>query len=298
MNLPPLPNSPLPNLPRPITLAAALVVLGAILPVAAANPPEPPADEEYHARPRLISELTALIPGQTQWIGVHFEIEDGWHTYWPGINDSGFPASFEIQAESQDGHPVKIDTAPALWPTPHRHPYEGGLLDHVFEHEVTMLIPITLDEATTVRSVTLSLTGDWLVCEDECIPEYATLSIELPIAAPGTMVSRSADASLFDAARGHLPEPWPADDSAHAIHQHWNADTLTFHAGWAKRMAFYPSQQSREPTDLLTQGEAQGSMLKIGFRPDEQGQTPVAGVLEVWPETGGVSRVYKVRTPP
>ncbi len=289
----------LPHLhPLTINLPAALIALGTILPAAAANPPEPPADEEYHARPRLISEHTALIPGQTQWIGVRFEIEEGWHTYWPGINDSGFPASFEIEASSKGTNQINIEIGETLWPTPHRHPSEGGLLDHVFEHEVTMLIPITLDSNTTARSVTLTLTSDWLVCEDECIPEYATLSIELPIAKPGSMMSRSADASLFDAARAHLPKPWPADGSAHAIHLGWNDNTLMFHAGWAKRMAFYPSQSSREPVDLLTQGEAQGSMLKIGFRSNDQGQTPVLGVLEVWSETQGVSRVYEVRTSP
>lgn len=280
--------------PTPPILTVALFVLSTLVPMAWAShqTPEPPADEEYHARPRLISEDTALVPGQTQWIGVLFEIEDGWHTYWPGINDSGFPASIEITPT------VHAKIGEIVWPTPHRHPYEGGLLDHVFEHQALLMIPITIDPGVTAERVTLNVKSDWLVCDEECIPEYATLSLELPIAHAGSMLSRSADAALFDQARKAQPLPWPASDSPQAIHQSWTHNTLAFHAGWAKKMAFYPSTSSRSPVDLLAQGAAQGPMLSIEFKPDDENHTPVTGLLEVWPETDGPSRVYAVRTTP
>ena len=44
-----------------------------------------PAEE--HAKLALISEQAAILPDQQLWMGVQFDLEEGWHTYWinPGL---------------------------------------------------------------------------------------------------------------------------------------------------------------------------------------------------------------------
>ena len=37
----------------------------------------------------LLAEDGALKPGQTAWIGLYFDIEQGWHIYWVNPGDSG-----------------------------------------------------------------------------------------------------------------------------------------------------------------------------------------------------------------
>ncbi len=37
--------------------------------------------EEARVQASLIADTSAIEPGSTFWLGVHFEIEDGWHIY-------------------------------------------------------------------------------------------------------------------------------------------------------------------------------------------------------------------------
>lgn len=44
-----------------------------------------------HARTELIAEKDFIEPGQDSWVGLHFELESGWHIYWINPGDSGEP---------------------------------------------------------------------------------------------------------------------------------------------------------------------------------------------------------------
>src|SRR5688572_24226696 len=55
-----------------------------------------PADPGHPARVRLVSERSALLPGQTNYIGLAFDIDPGWHLYWHGASDSGMPITFTL----------------------------------------------------------------------------------------------------------------------------------------------------------------------------------------------------------
>ncbi len=254
----------------------------------------PPADEDFKARPTLMSEQSALVPGQTSWIGIRFEIVDGWHTYWPGVNDSGFPASFDItvSATGSASEPVDAEIGSVLWPAPRRYIAEGGLLDHVYEHHVTMMMPITLPGDLRASEVTITAKGDWLVCEVECIPEFTTIALTLPVASDTSGVGRSASAPHFQQARKRHAQPWPSDGS---LSQSVTDDRVTWLAPGASKVAFYPAQGSRVPLDLLKDGLSTSDTLTLTFRPQDK---PVQGILEVWPATDEPSRVYRVHVEP
>lgn len=42
-----------------------------------------------HARVELIAERAAVASHQRLWLGVHFQLEKGWHIYWINSGDSG-----------------------------------------------------------------------------------------------------------------------------------------------------------------------------------------------------------------
>lgn len=242
-----------------------------------------PADA-LHARPRVVLEHLTAAPGQTAWIGVTFEIEDTWHIYWDGINDTGM--AVEIDADLPDAWRM----GETHWPVPKRYFPSDGILDHVYEGSVTLLLPLDVPQtARPGRVETLRLSLSWLVCADLCLPESADLEARILIGRPDEPRRPSRDLPLFHAARARLPQEIPPDSTR------WEGRTLILTASNAARTAFYPRRDSLEPVSIIEDGETDGGRLAVRFR---EGDQPVHGVMEVWPIGEGPSAVYRVFTEP
>ena len=165
----------------------------------------PPVRELVQAE--LIAEPAAIAPGEPFWIGIRLRIKQGWHVYWRNPGDSGEAVSVAWRL------PPGFAADPIAWPTPSRIPV-AHLVNFGYERETTLLArivpPATLAAGTPIR---LDADVAWLVCEKECIPGEARLSLVLPDAAPGTSPSLEVRTrALFDTARAALPQPtpWPA----------------------------------------------------------------------------------------
>ncbi|HRQ71565.1 MAG TPA: protein-disulfide reductase DsbD family protein [Phycisphaerales bacterium] len=246
----------------------------------AAAQPEP----VFHAKPRIVLEHLTVTPGETAWIGVAFEIEDGWHIYWDGINDSGM--AVEVEAAL----PVGWSMGDIHWPAPKRYFPSDGILDHVYENSVTILVPIEVPAtARPGRIERLRLSLSWLVCADLCLPESADLDARVLIGRPGESRRTSRDLPLLERSRARLPREIPPDSL------HWKAGTLVLTASSAARVAFYPRRDSLEPVSIIEDGVADGGRLTVRFR---EGDRPVHGIMEVWPIGEGPSAVYRVFTEP
>ncbi len=188
-------------------LAGLIVAFACTLPVSA----QPVKTE--HVTAELVAERSAVQPGQPLRIGLLLQHIPHWHTYWRNPGESGLPTtlSWTLPARSQAG---EID-----WPAPKRLPI-GPLVNYGYEGE--LLLPLTYTPPADARpSSTLSLQAKatWLVCRDVCIPESATLTLQLPVVG----ASASADAvtpgsaehtALFERARGEQSAPlagWAVD---------------------------------------------------------------------------------------
>ena len=228
-----------------ILLLVLLAVVGWHTPLRAAAP----ADDLVKAD--LLAEPAAIAPGQTFWVGVRLRMKEHWHTYWRNPGDSGEATSITWQL------PEGFKAGPIQWPMPHRIPV-GPLANYGYDGETILLTQITAP-ATLASGTQVPLTADvtWLVCEKECIPGDARLSLTLPAAASGSAPDLKADTrTLFDSARATLPQtsPWPARMEV-------AQDTLTLHADakGLKRDAirsaqFFPFSETlirhAEPQDL------------------------------------------------
>ena len=178
-------------------LATCAALLAALLAMALSPAQAAPAN---HIAARLIAEHPAA-PGETITLAVHFTPEPHYHGYWQNPGDAGLGTEL-------------IWTGPGKAGTP-RYPVPetlliSGLMNHVFQSDYALLIPYTLPTtAQPGAQLPLSVAANWLACTDTmCVPESATLSTTITIAAPGT---QSPPTPQFDAWRAKLPAPLGAE---------------------------------------------------------------------------------------
>jgi hypothetical protein len=118
------------------------------------------ADDPARAIPSLVR---AKIDG-TRWVGVHFEIADGWHIYWENPGQSGLATAASLTGAPSEG---------PLFPGPQRFLLPGGIVNFGYEHDVTFLFRVE------AKRPDVHVSTSWLVCHDECIPGHAELDTSL-----------------------------------------------------------------------------------------------------------------------
>jgi thiol:disulfide interchange protein DsbD len=191
----------------PVRAAGLLVavLMGGHWPAARASPPVGDL-----VRADLIAEPSAIAAGQPFWVAVRLRMLEGWHVYWRNPGDSG-------EAPSINWHlPPGFAASPIAWPTPQRIPV-AHLVNFGYTGETTLLTQITPPDVLAGQGgVNIQADVTWLVCERECIPGEAHLSLDLPRAGGGTTPQNGPQdartAGIFEIARRALPRPapWPA----------------------------------------------------------------------------------------
>ncbi|MEO1575450.1 MAG: protein-disulfide reductase DsbD domain-containing protein, partial [Pseudomonadota bacterium] len=139
----------------------------------------------------------AVVPGATITALLTLDIIDGWHTYWKNPGDSGEATRIDWTL------PEGVTAGEIRWPTPHRIPY-SGFINYGYEGVAHHLVTLTVsDTVATGRTLPLSASATWLVCEDICIPETGTF--ELVVRTTDRLVPGSTSSPAFAAARAQLP---------------------------------------------------------------------------------------------
>ncbi len=159
-------------------LLAAFMGLFALLgPIPAAAAPV----DTGHLEAELVVQERGAVPGGTVYVALRQTIDKGWHTYWRNPGDSGEPTTIKWTL------PAGWQAGDIVWPTPARMPI-GPLLNYGYSGEVLLPVPIQVPATATVGSTaTLKADVTFLVCELTCVPEYASLTLTVPVvaAAPG-----------------------------------------------------------------------------------------------------------------
>lgn len=182
--------------PRGLIAKAGIAIL--LLPLAggAQDSPSPP-----NVRVELLTD-PETSSGSSPSVGIHFQLEPGWHIYWQNPGDSGEPPRIEWQL------PRGYRAGPIEWPFPQRLEH-GGLVDYGYEGDVLLMQKISMPPmAGVVRPVLVSVQVKWLVCREICIPGKIHLETSFP---PVSDPSPEAAVShkLFAAARKRLPQQPP-----------------------------------------------------------------------------------------
>lgn len=233
-----------------------------------------------HVQAHLISEVAAARAGQPFWVALRLNMRDGWHTYWRNPGDSGLATTIDWTL------PEGFTASEIHWPYPERIPV-GPLMNFGYHGEVWLLTQIQ-PPATLVEAEPLALQAHarWLVCEEDCIPEEAVLSLTLPVGAESALVDPRWTEG-FAATRRALPQPnpWPASFQA-------TVDVLTLElkagpsAGNIAGLAFFPAEDGiidhAAPQTIQHDGSTIQLTVARGFAPTLS--EPLAGVfvLQEW----------------
>ncbi|MDC1123615.1 protein-disulfide reductase DsbD family protein [Gammaproteobacteria bacterium] len=123
-----------------------------------------------HAKVSLVKSAENLIANQS-FIGIKFDLNSGWHTYWKNPGDSGGP--LEIKWNMPDN----LELSQISWPTPHLIPYPP-LMTYGYDKEVIFPFKVLNYENTGLDS-SIEVSVDFLICADVCIPEKALIKTSI-----------------------------------------------------------------------------------------------------------------------
>ncbi len=139
--------------------------------------------ETGHAKASLITNLQSSSQ-ESFYVGVRLQMQDGWHTYWENPGDSGSP--FEATWKTDAG--VIIENV--SWPTPQTIPYPPLM---TFGYEGDVVFPFQVFRSLDSELTEISLDFDFLICADICIPEQATLTLDLTSASSSDLLDQAID---------------------------------------------------------------------------------------------------------
>ena len=156
-----------------------------------------PSPHEPPVRVELVAEHASVQPGGRTKIGVHFEIEEGWHIYANDPGDAGLPTEIRWSG------PSWVSFGPLQWPSPEQFLDPGNITTFGYSGTTILSSPLQCRLAGMggQSSVPLPIRAkvEWLACKELCIPGSADLELTLPVRAePPTLTPH---AELFD----HVP---------------------------------------------------------------------------------------------
>jgi thiol:disulfide interchange protein DsbD len=261
-----------------------LLLLAAMLPAAAQPGPR------VHAR--LVAESATVPPGGTVMVALEEKIAEGWHTYWENPGDAGAPTEIHWTL------PSGWKAGAIQWPRPKRLPV-GPLMDYGYEGTPWLLIPITAPaDAKPGESITIKAAASWLVCQQICVPEDATLTLPLTI---GAAAPDPGAAAGFAAARALLPaaSPWKMTFALAGDHLDLYAAAPSLAAAHPKAADFFPRHAGtiKNVAPQLMGFAESGLVLRLtpGAKIDKSG--PLDGLLVLTSADGSV-QALEVRAPP
>lgn len=175
-----------------ILLAGTGLSLGAVTVVSAQ-----PSATGPHIEVELVSEHQQLTKG-TNWLALFLQPEQDWHTYWRNPGDSGEAPVLNWTL------PEGITAGDVNWPLP-KIINVAHLVNYGYEGANLLMVPIEVSQQVykAGQHVSVTLDASWLVCKEDCIPGWASLTLTLPMADTTTP---SAMADRFEATRKQLPQ--------------------------------------------------------------------------------------------
>jgi thiol:disulfide interchange protein/DsbC/DsbD-like thiol-disulfide interchange protein len=157
-------------LPRPASLglAIALLMSGTVIPGRAQV-----VDGRQLVKAQLVADTQYIEPGQKFRLGVLYTIVPKWHIYWKYAGDAGIPTQIDWQL------PPGFQAGPLQWPLPTREQEPGGLEVFDYNSEVVLFTEVQAPQQLPSGPIELAAKSNWLVCERECVPGDAQLSLKL-----------------------------------------------------------------------------------------------------------------------
>ena len=132
------------------------------------------AQDETRVKARLVADTVAVESGSTVRLGVHFEIEDGWHIYWH--NPGGAGLATDVQFELPDG----FVPGPLQWPLPIAFIQSEGIPGYGYEDSVVLAAEVTVPPDIVISDLgKVRAEASWLACKGVCVLGSAEIEVSL-----------------------------------------------------------------------------------------------------------------------
>lgn len=166
----------------------------------------PGAVRDQNVVAQLVSDQSTITPGGEFILGLKFDIDPTWHTYWSNPGETGVPTELSLVL------PEGFRTSNLLFPTPKRFVvdysipgtpiFEAGFgYEDAVIHPLIVRAPESLEPGSTF---TIRGTADWLMCDpSSCVPGTAELQITLNVEEEAVA---SPDAEEIEKFRKKVPE--------------------------------------------------------------------------------------------
>ena len=161
---------------------------------AAKQPAGFPAPEEPSAvSVELIAEHASIQPGGSTRVGVHFEIEEGWHIYTDPPGDAGMPTTIVVSSTVPEA-----GMGPWQWPEPEHFVDPGDIRTNGYSGTLVVWRTVSLPVyyVQPFKAIALQAAIKWLACKEICIQGSAELGLSLPLSA--NPPAASTHAALFE----------------------------------------------------------------------------------------------------
>ncbi|TAK90400.1 MAG: DUF255 domain-containing protein [Burkholderiaceae bacterium] len=208
--------------------------------------------ETDHLHSQLLSSQSQVAAGQPFWVGLRFQHEEKWHTYWRVSGDSGLPTQITWSL------PPGWTASPIQWPLPQRKAYGAELMNFVVPQDTILLTQITPPKNATADAVTLTAQARWLICADVCIPGSGSYTLTLNVGA-------TAQPSLWQNRLQRAQEGLPRALSGWRVDAQWHTASVAVQLqpqqGQALPAAleYFPHQP-----DLIANAKPQSWVVKNG----------------------------------
>jgi thiol:disulfide interchange protein DsbD len=139
-------------------LATMIILLGLPAGVAMVQ-----GEEEPRVAVRLVADTGSVEPGSTFLLGVHLEIEDGWHVYWRYPGGAGLAT--EVDFDLPDG----FVAGPLEWPLPIVFTQSEGIPGYGYEGSVVLATQVEVSPNVRPAQAMARAQVSWLACKGVCI---------------------------------------------------------------------------------------------------------------------------------
>lgn len=151
---------------------------------------------------QLVTGVDAVVPGQDFTVGLWFQHENAYHTYWKSPGIVGVPAIVKWKDLPEGFEPGEIQ-----WPAPQKT-LMATLTAWGYETDTCLLIPMKVPgDLGDRKSVTLQGSIGWMCCATSCHPGSHDFSLTLPVKASAEPDARWRE--QFEKSRKRFPEAAP-----------------------------------------------------------------------------------------
>jgi thiol:disulfide interchange protein DsbD len=250
-----------------------------------------PIEKPGIKRMQLVTDVSAVTPGEPFTLALVIEPLLGYHTYWQGPGIVGMATTLDWDL------PDSFSAGAIAWPAPEKV-LMAGITAYGYLSRTYLLTEIRPPATIQSAEVTLRVKSSWMACSKTCNPGHADFSLTLPVNQSGRPIAKDATLTeTFEQIRKSIPPAAPASwkitprsPAADRIELDFTIPGLT--AGSAPAVYFYchdkqvDSDEAQQVTMIHEGGNEKLRLILV--RPDCAPRSPAAisGVLHCpdgWP---------------